>query len=141
MEIDSIEPELRAFEDTFGCRLCLHFFTDLFFRGKAPLLDLKRQSHRKTHPDRWWTVAELAESAGVSTAQLRRDFLRHTGMLPKNYIEQFKMHRAAEMLHAGASIADTARELGYRDVDHFARRFRARFGTPPGRFRAQLERD
>ena len=95
----------------------------------------------KTHPGRWWTVAELAETAGVSTAQLRRDFLRHTGMLPKNYIEQFKMHRAAEMLHAGASIADTARELGYRDVYHFARRFRARFGMPPGRFRSQLERD
>ena len=52
MDIDSIEPELRAFEKTFGCRLCLHFFTDLFFRGREPLLDLDRQSHRKTHPDR-----------------------------------------------------------------------------------------
>ena len=95
----------------------------------------------KAHPGRWWTVAELAEAAGLSTAQLRRDFLRHTGMLPKDYIEQFKMHRAAELLHAGASIAETARALGYKDVYHFARRFRVRFGTPPGRFRAQLERD
>lgn len=90
-------------------------------------------------PERWWTVAELAELAGISDDQLRRDFLRHTGMLPKNYIEQFKMHRAAELLHAGASIGETAKKLGYRDVYHFSRRFKVRFGVAPGRFRAKSE--
>ena len=92
----------------------------------------------KRSPERWWTVAELAEMANLSDDQLRRDFLRHTGMLPKNYIEQFKMHRAAELLHGGASITDTAEKLGYRDVYHFSRRFKSRFGVSPGRFRSQL---
>ena len=27
--------------------------------------------------------------------------------------------------------------LGYRDMYHFARRFKLRFGVPPGRFRAE----
>lgn len=93
----------------------------------------------KQSPERWWTVAELAELAGMSDDQLRRNFVRHTGMLPKNYIERFKMHRAAELLHAGASISATAEKLGYRDVYHFSRRFKARFGVAPGRFRSGAE--
>ena len=72
----------------------------------------------------------------MSTEQLRRNFLRHTGVLPKAYIEQFKMHRAAELLHDGGSIAEVAAMLGYRDLYHFSRRFKARFGVPPGRFRS-----
>ena len=91
----------------------------------------------KRPPERWWTVEELAECAGYSPAVLRRNFLRHTGMLPKKYIEEFKMHRAAELLHEGARIADAAAMLGYRDMYHFARRFKLRFGVPPGRFRAE----
>lgn len=93
----------------------------------------------KAAPERWWTVAELSELAGLSADQLRRDFLRHTGMLPKAYIEQFKMHRAAELLHAGATIGATAEILGYRDIYHFSRRFKVRFGVPPGRFRSAAE--
>ena len=67
---------------------------------------------------------------------MRRDFLRHTGVLPKAYIERFKMHRAAELLHDGGSIAEVAGMLGYRDIYHFSRRFKVRFGVPPGRFRS-----
>lgn len=91
----------------------------------------------KHAPERWWTVEELAELAGMSTGQLRRSFLHNTGVLPKGYIEQFKMHRAAELLHNGGSIAVVAQSLGYRDVYHFARRFKMRFGVPPGRFRKE----
>ena len=47
------------------------------------------------------------------------------------------MHRAAEMLHAGASIGETAERLGYSDVYHFSRRFKVRFGVSPGRFRSR----
>lgn len=36
----------------------------------------------KSRPDHWWTVEELAEFCNLSTDQLRRNFLRHTGMRP-----------------------------------------------------------
>ena len=61
-------------------------------------------------------------------------------MLPKNYIEQFKMHRAAELLHNGCSITDTARQLGYRTAYHFSSRFRKHFGTSLGHFRLKIKR-
>jgi len=52
MNIHSIEPELQTFERVFGCRICLHPFTDIFYRGTARLFAPIRQSHRRTHPER-----------------------------------------------------------------------------------------
>ena len=52
MDIHSIEPELLTFERVFGCKICLHPFTDIFYRGTTRLFASIRQSHRRTHPDR-----------------------------------------------------------------------------------------
>jgi len=94
----------------------------------------------KNAPERWWTVEDLVELSGMSYGKLRRSFIAQTGVCPKNYIEQFKMHRAAELLHNGNSIADTARQLGYRTAYHFSSRFRMHFGTSPGHFRLKIKR-
>ena len=51
MDIHSIEPELLTFERVFGCRICLHPFTDMFYRGTTRLFASIRQSHRRTHPE------------------------------------------------------------------------------------------
>ena len=92
-------------------------------------------------PARWWTVDELVEISGRSYSSLRRDFVARTGLCPKSYIEQFKMHNAMEMLHHGISIADTAKALGYQDEYHFARRFKMHFGISPGRCRSIIKCD
>ena len=52
MNTYSIEPELQTFERVFGCRICLHPFTDSFYRGATRLFAPIRQSHRRTHPGR-----------------------------------------------------------------------------------------
>ena len=52
MNIHSIEPELQTFERVFGCKICLHPFTDIFYRGTTRLFSPIRQSHRRTHPER-----------------------------------------------------------------------------------------
>ena len=108
----------------------------------APLRDVFEDivAAIRRSPARWWTVEELSELSGMSYGKLRRCFIDHTGMLPKNYIEQFKMHQAVEMLHNGLSIADTASKLGYRTVYHFSSRFHAHFGEAPGRFRLKINR-
>ena len=52
MNIHSVEPELQTFERVFGCKICLHPFTDIFYRGTMRLFASIRQSHRRTHPER-----------------------------------------------------------------------------------------
>lgn len=52
MNIDSLEEEIKTFEELTGCTVCLHFFNTVFFRGNTSLVNALRFSHRKTHPDR-----------------------------------------------------------------------------------------
>ena len=52
MNTYSLEPELHAFEELLGCKLCLHIYSDSFFCGGNILIDRRRSSHRKTHPER-----------------------------------------------------------------------------------------
>lgn len=87
-------------------------------------------------PEHWWSVEELAELRGISCDRLRREFLRHTGMLPKTYLENFKLRRAAEYLTSfPGSVTDTALHFGYVDRYHFSRRFKHLFGVSPDQYR------
>ena len=84
----------------------------------------------------WWNVNELAELRGISIDRLRREFVKRTGVLPKHYLEHFKLRRAAEYLTANsASITDTALHFGYMDRYHFSRRFKHLFGISPDQYR------
>jgi AraC-like DNA-binding protein len=81
-------------------------------------------------------VAELAELRGISSDRLRREFLQHTGLLPKNYLEQFKLRQAANFLvSTSASVTETAMRYGYMDRYHFSRRFKMLFGISPDQYR------
>ena len=63
-------------------------------------------------------------------------FKKHTGMLPKEYIEALKLrHAAGVLLSSPASIKDVAAQFGYRDPFHFSRRFKLKFGVSPERYR------
>lgn len=87
-------------------------------------------------PEHWWSVTELAELRDISCDRLRREFLQHTGMLPKTYLEQFKLRQAAEYLVTfNASVTDTAIRFGYVDRYHFSRRFKLLFGVSPEQYR------
>ena len=48
----SLEPVLKAFEELAGCTLCLHIYNSVFFSAGTSLVDRRRRSHRKTHPER-----------------------------------------------------------------------------------------
>ena len=90
----------------------------------------------KQRPDHWWTVSELAEFCHLSTDQLRRNFLRHTGMLPKQYIEELKIRQAAALLlDSRLTVTEVAAKFGYLDPYHFSRRFKQRVGVSPEKYR------
>lgn len=90
----------------------------------------------KKHPETWWTVDELARQCNWSVSQFRRNFMRHTGMLPKEYIEETKLRRSAELLiSSNLTVREIALRFGYRDPFHFSRRFKHRFGVSPESYR------
>ena len=94
----------------------------------------------KENPRRWWTVREMAEMCNLSDDQLRRIFLRRTGVAPKLYADRPKLNQAASLLtNSEKSVAEIAAEFGYMDQYHFSRRFKAVMGMSPTRYRIQAK--
>jgi len=94
------------------------------------LVELKKNV---CHP---WTVSEMSEFCRLSDDQLRRLFLQHTGMGPKQYIDRLRMRIAATMLtERPRTVKEVAEELGYKDRFHFSRRFKAIHGLSPQSYR------
>ncbi|HNX27067.1 MAG TPA: helix-turn-helix transcriptional regulator [Phycisphaerae bacterium] len=106
------------------------------FASAGNIEQLLQQINRKQQ--QMWTVKKMAKFCSISENHLRRLFRRHTGMPPKQYLEQCKMRSATELLiGTDLKIAEIAAQLGYDDPYHFIRRFSTKIGISPGMYRKQ----
>lgn len=85
------------------------------------------------------TVGGLAEQNGVNVNRLFYVFRRYAGMGPGDYLLQYRLNRAKELLITGdAMISDVARSVGYEDPLYFSRIFKKQFGITPSGFREKF---
>jgi AraC-like DNA-binding protein len=84
-----------------------------------------------------WTVARLADRAGVSRATLAKRFADLVGEPPLTYLTRWRMTLAADLLteRAQATIAEVARAVGYSDAFGFSAAFKRVRGVSPSDFR------
>jgi AraC-like DNA-binding protein len=80
---------------------------------------------------------EVAAKTGISLRYLQKLFTQR-GMTCSEFIYSLRLDRAAHLLHR-RGLLDTRQSLseigyacGFSDYTHFARKFRHRFGHPPG---------
>lgn len=91
-------------------------------------------------PGRRWSVAELAELAGMSRSLFAERFLGCVGEPPLRYIASWRMHLAREALASGkASITALAQDLGYLSEAAFRTAFKKCSGHSPREFVKQLK--
>lgn len=65
-------------------------------------------------PAQGWTIADLAQTAGLSRSPFCARFHRVIGMPPMEYLLNWRMTLAKDLLHKGRhSIADIATRVGY----------------------------
>lgn len=89
--------------------------------------------------EKWYQVRELAEMADMSISTFRRKFQQKTGVLPKKYIEELKIHRAAnDIISSNKKILQIAAKYGYYDSYHFSRRFKTIMGCSPEQYRKTI---
>jgi AraC family transcriptional regulator len=82
-------------------------------------------------------VSDLADIAALSPAHFSRAFRRTTGLSPQKYVTLRRLARAKEqLLESGASVANVAGNVGFSNLSHFRRQFRAHYGVAPGELRA-----
>jgi AraC-like DNA-binding protein len=88
-------------------------------------------------PARPWTVPELAAVSGLSRATLARLFPRVLGQSPMQYLTDWRMTLARDLLRTddNATLAQIARHTGYASPFAFAAAFRRHHGQPPGQWR------
>lgn len=82
-------------------------------------------------------VSVAAAQAGLSVSRLRVLFKQATGLSPKQFQLEARIHRAEILLAESAlSISSIAEQTGFESVYHFSRQFKRMRGMPPAKFRA-----
>ena len=84
-----------------------------------------------------WTVASLADRAGVSRATLAKRFADLVGEPPLTYLTRWRMTLAADLLveRQAATVAEVASAVGYADPFGFSTAFKRIRGVNPSEFR------
>lgn len=84
------------------------------------------------HP---WTLITLARRAGMSRSSFAERFARVIGMTPLNYLLQWRIAVAKNMLvREQMSVAETALAIGYESASGFSTAFRRETGQAPKEF-------
>ena len=89
-----------------------------------------------------WTIAGLADIAGMSRSAFAERFCRTVGLPPIDYLSQWRMAIARDMLRSGDHrLADIAFACGYQSASAFSTAFTRTVGCPPSRFASQARSD
>jgi AraC-like DNA-binding protein len=92
--------------------------------------------HRQ--PAHAWTVASLAQHAGVSRTVFAERFTRLLGEAPLAYVSRCRMHLGARLLETtDDTVLQVALNAGYESEAAFNRAFKREFDLPPARYRNQ----
>ena len=82
------------------------------------------------------TLTHLAEAAGMGPIRLSREFARHFGQTPYQFIMARRLERARRLLSSSRlSIAEIALATGFSSQSHLTSAFTRSVGISPGRYR------
>ncbi|MFC6511368.1 GlxA family transcriptional regulator [Promicromonospora citrea] len=84
------------------------------------------------------TATSLAATAGITPRHLARLFRTELGTSPARFVEDARLDHAKRLLDAGHGVAEAARGAGFGSTETMRRRFVARLGVAPSRYRARF---
>lgn len=85
------------------------------------------------------TIPRLAEQNGISRNRLAYVFYKYGGMGPGDYLLQYRLNRARELLlFNNAVLREIAQATGFNDPFYFSKAFKKKFGISPSEFRKKF---
>lgn len=98
-----------------------------------------RQVHR--HPEKPWTVEDLAAVSGLSRAAFAKRFTTIIGQPPLTYLTWWRMTTAARLLReTDEPLRAIAARCGYASEYAFSKAFKRAYDAAPGSYRTALKR-
>lgn len=83
----------------------------------------------------------IAASAMISESECLRCFHSTLGVTPIQYVRQYRIQKAAELLaQGGQTVADVGARCGFKEMSYFARTFREMKGMTPSQYRREKAR-
>lgn len=82
------------------------------------------------------TVGEVARHFCLSPAHFSRSFKVYSGYAPVEYLIHTRLYHARQLLICSEmTVSEISDETGFREVNHFIRTFKKKFGVSPRQFR------
>jgi AraC-like DNA-binding protein len=127
------EPRCRAFLDLLLAELAGIYRGEIVKRD--PVIT-ELLEYITDHPEKFFSVAELAAKAGIGGRSLARRFRMETGKSVHRCQLDYKLDRIANLLKTRSFIGlkNLALNFGFCDEFHLSCSFKRKFGVSPGRF-------
>lgn len=98
----------------------------------ARLMKLLTALH--AHPAKPWTLDAMAAVAGMSRSRFAAHFATTVGVPPAEYLTQWRIGLAKNLLRRGKPVKQVANDVGYGSANAFGRTFCQVVGLPPKRW-------
>lgn len=86
------------------------------------------------------SLEAVCDSLHYSPKYFSRKFRSLSGMTFTNYVTIKRLDQSIELLRqTSLSVEEIARQTGYNTAQYFTRKFREKYGMPPGEFRVKLK--
>jgi AraC-like DNA-binding protein len=127
------ELRCRALLDLLFAELCDIYRGDFIRRD---FVIEKLVEYMVDHPEKFFSIAELAGKAILSERSLTRRFRMETGKTVHQYQIDYKLDRIANLLKTRSftGLRDLALNFGFYDEFHLSSSFKKKFGVSPGYF-------
>ncbi|HCA30295.1 MAG TPA: AraC family transcriptional regulator [Ruminococcaceae bacterium] len=126
-------------------RLFRDILDEMFFcarnqtNGGAQALFEQVAAYIHEHYSESLTIPSLAAQSGVNKNRVAYVFYKYAGMGPGDYILQYRLKRAQELLMVSrAPLRELAQAVGFNDPFYLSKAFKKQFGISPSEFRKQF---
>ncbi|MHB1147005.1 MAG: nickel-binding protein [Lutibacter sp.] len=98
------------------------------------LIDLMDSNWNKPN----FNVGDFSKDMGLSKSQLYRKLVKLTGKSANNFLREFRLHKAINLLHKQkGNISEIAYETGFNSQAYFSKCFMDKYGILPSKYLQQ----
>ena len=104
-------------------------------KSNAAFIIKMKEELEKHLSDESYNMVSMAESMYMSQSSLYRKVKSLTGVSPNEFVRDFRLQKAAEMLSSGEYLANEVyQKVGFNSVSYFSLCFKKKYGVSPVRY-------